>query len=69
VESKTQKDTQKLEEKNKVKGNKGSGGNTKRAYNKDEGRNKKKRKVKFPCNICGDDHLTDNAHKCKNPNA
>jgi hypothetical protein len=57
VHSKTQKGPQHPGDK-KIKGKKGGGGNNKK-YDKNVEREKdEKRKVKFPCNICGDDHLT-----------
>jgi hypothetical protein len=61
VQSKTQKGPQHPREKNKGKGKKGSGGNDKNPNKNVEGEKSEKRKVKFPCNICGDDHLT---HQC-----
>jgi hypothetical protein len=56
--TKNPKDNQQSEGKIKGKGKKGKGGNDKKvANNVGEGKNEKK-KVKFPCNICTDDHLT-----------
>jgi hypothetical protein len=53
------KGNQQPEGKIKAKGKKGKG-DKKVANNVGEGKNEKK-KVKFPCNLCMDDHLT---HQC-----
>jgi hypothetical protein len=45
-------------EKKKGKGKKGSGGNNKKLDKNVEGAKDEKRKVKFPCNICEEYHLT-----------
>jgi hypothetical protein len=55
------KGNQQPEGKIKGKGKKGKGGNDKKvANNVGEGKNEKK-KVKFSCKLCTDDHLT---HQC-----
>jgi len=52
------KDKQQYEGKRKGNWKKGKGGNDKNNYNNvDEGENEKK-KVKFPCDLFTDDHLT-----------
>jgi hypothetical protein len=59
VKSTTPKDNQKIEGKKKKKNKKGKGDKN---VAKNYGEAKfKKRKVKFPCNLCTDDHLT---HLC-----
>jgi hypothetical protein len=59
VQSKNPKGNQQTEGKRKHKNKKGKG-DKKAANNVGEGKNEK-RKVKFPCKLCMDDHLT---HQC-----
>jgi len=58
VKSNTLKGPQQHGEKNKGKGKKDSGGNEKNPNNNVEGTKDEKKKVKFPYNIFGDNHLT-----------
>jgi hypothetical protein len=55
---KTSKGPQQLGEKRNKKSNKGGGGNNKKSNKNVEGAKDERRKVKFPCNIYDDDHLT-----------
>jgi hypothetical protein len=58
VKTKTPKGPQHLKDKRKGKGKKGVGDNNKSLDKNVEGEKDEKIKVKFPCNICDDDHLT-----------
>jgi len=58
LKTKTWKAPQQPGENKKGKGKKGSGGNNKKYDKNVEGAKDEKRKVKFPCNICEEDHLT-----------
>jgi hypothetical protein len=58
VQIKTSKGPQQPSEKKKGKGKKGSGGNNKKYDKNVEGAKDEKRKVKFPCKICDEYHLT-----------
>jgi len=58
VKTKTLKVPEQPKENKKVKGDKGGGGNNKKSNKNDEGAKDEKRKVKFPCKLCNDDHLS-----------
>lgn len=61
MQSKTQKGPRQPEDKKKGKGKKSGGGKDKKPNKNVEGAKDEKRKAKFPCKLCGDDHLT---HQC-----
>jgi hypothetical protein len=68
VQSTTPKGTQQPEGKNKKgKIKKGGGNNNKnpKSNENDEGAKQEKKKVKFPCNLCSEDHLTHQCPKIK----
>jgi hypothetical protein len=61
IQMNTLKGPQQLDEKKKGKGKKGSGDNNKKTDKNVEGAKDEKRKVKLPCKLCDEDHLT---HQC-----
>jgi hypothetical protein len=68
VQSTSPKDTQQPGGKNKKGKDKKGGGNNNENYKSDAnvgGAKKEKKKVKFPCNICSEYHLTHEFPKMK----